>query len=114
MIRLHDGRSLTAVPVYLPEDPAIPVKGVPAEASFTREFVADHELLQREQKTAAPALWGVAYAVVLGIALAFLGLLAWGVHRVSTARMPEAARPQARKPPGTRTVSGLTASLTPA
>ena len=91
MIRLHDGQSLTAVPVYLPEDPAIPVKGIPAEASFTREFVADHTLLQREQKSAAPWLWAIAYAAVLGIAVGFLALLAWGVHRVSTARMPEAA-----------------------
>jgi hypothetical protein len=84
MIRMQHGASLTAIPVYLPEDPAIPVKGVPADPRFTREFVADHKLLQREQKTAAPALWGIAYAVVLGIALSFLALLAWGIHRVST------------------------------
>jgi hypothetical protein len=85
MIRLHEGRSLTAVPMYLPDDPAIPVKGVPASQQFNREFVADHKLLQREQKTAAPWLWGVGYAIVLGIALSFLVLLAWGIHRVSTA-----------------------------
>ena len=30
MIRLHRGNALTALPVYLPEDPAIPVEGVPA------------------------------------------------------------------------------------
>ena len=29
-IRLHTGRSLIGVPVYLPNDPAIPAKGVPA------------------------------------------------------------------------------------
>ena len=85
MIRLHNGSSLTAIPVYLPEDKAIPVKGVPAASNFTREFVADHKLLQREQKAAAPWLWGAGYAVVLGIALGFLVLLAWGVHRAATA-----------------------------
>ena len=85
MIRLHHGQSLTAVPVYLPDDPAIPVKGVPATPSFTREFTADHKLLQREQKAAAPWLWGLGYAVVLGIALSFLALLAWGIHRAATA-----------------------------
>jgi hypothetical protein len=85
MIRLHNGSSLTAIPVYLPEDKAIPVKGVPATPNFTRDFTADHKLLQREQKTAAPWLWGAGYAVVLGIALAFLVLLAWGVHRAATA-----------------------------
>jgi hypothetical protein len=109
MIRLHDGRSLTAVPVYLPDDPAIPVKGIPASQSFTREFVADHELLQREQKTAAPALWALAYGVVLGIALSFLALLAWGLHRVSTAPASEEPKPPApRRPPRQRTDAGLT------
>jgi hypothetical protein len=100
MIRLHHGNSLTAVPVYLPDDPAIPVKGVPAEPRFTRAFIADHKLLQREQKTAAPALWAIAYVVVLGIALAFLALLAWGLHRVSTsADAPEGRPPRERPSP---------------
>ena len=85
MIRLHRGSSLTAIPVYLPADPAIPVGAVPARQRFTRPFVADHKLLQREQKTAAPAMWAIGYAVVLGIALAFLALMAWGIHRASTA-----------------------------
>ena len=102
MVRLHDGRSLTAVPVYLPDDPAIPVKGVPAEQRFNREFVADHELLQREQKAAAPWLWGVGYAVVLGIALSFLALLAWGVHRVSTAPVKPPSVRSDRRPPRAR------------
>jgi hypothetical protein len=85
LIRLHHGNSLTAVPVYLPEDPAIPAKGVPAEPRFEREFVADHEILQREQKSAAPALALIAYAVVVAIALSLLALLAWGLHRLSVA-----------------------------
>jgi hypothetical protein len=88
MLRLHSGNSLMGAPVYLPKDEAIPVEGVPAEPSFTRAFETDHELLQREQKTAAPGLWAVAYGAVLGITLIFLVLLAWGVHRVST-RGPE-------------------------
>jgi hypothetical protein len=98
MIRMHHGASLTAVPVYLPDDPAIPVKGIPASSSFTREFTPDHELLQREQKDAAPWLWGVGYAIVLGIALAFLALLAWGIHRAATAAAPTETKP---KPPST-------------
>jgi hypothetical protein len=87
-------------PVYLPEDKAIPVAGVPAEAQFTRQFKTDHELLQREQKSAAPALWAIAYAAVIGIALGFLALLAWGVHRLSATgaqRAPAAPRPPRRK-----------------
>jgi hypothetical protein len=91
-IRLHHGNSLMAIPLYLPEDKAIPVKGVPATPHFTRTFITDHKLLQREQKTAAPFLWAIAYAVVLGIALSFLALLAWGIHRVSTSPVQESTR----------------------
>jgi hypothetical protein len=83
MIRLHEGAALTAVPVYLPADAAIPVGRIPAPDRFTRPFGDEHKLLQREQQTAAGWLWGAAYGVVLVAALGFLVLLAWGVHRVS-------------------------------
>jgi hypothetical protein len=112
MIRMQHGASLTAIPVYLPDDPAIPVKGVPASRSFTREFVADHKLLQREQKAASPALWAIAYAVVLSIALGFLALLAWGIHRVSTAG--EASSPVRPRTPGKRTRQDRDRTLSPA
>ena len=111
MIRMHHGASLTAVPVYLPDDPAIPVNGVPATRTFTREFTPDHELLQREQKAAAPWLWGVGYAIVLGIALSFLALLAWGIHRAATAA--EAPPVRDRTPPN-RPRQLRDQSLTPA
>ena len=68
LIRLHQGRSLIAIPVFLPEDTAIPAKEVPALSSFTREFRADHEILQREQKAAAGWLTAAAYIAVALIA----------------------------------------------
>ncbi len=83
LIRLHHGRSLTALPVYLPDDPAIPAKGVPASSSSTRSFAADHTILQREQKSAASWLTVAAYLVVVLIALGLLALLTWGLHRLS-------------------------------
>jgi hypothetical protein len=83
MIRLHQGNALTALPVYLPADPAIPVAGVPARPQVERAFANEQKLLQRERKTAAGWLWGTAYGIVLLIALGFLASLAWGVHRVS-------------------------------
>jgi hypothetical protein len=83
MLRLHKGRVLSALPVYLPADPAIPVEGIPAQAQVEREFGDERKLLQRERKSAAGWLWAVAYGAVLAIALGFLALLAWGVHRVS-------------------------------
>ncbi len=85
LIRLHDTDSQTALPIYLPEDSAIPAPEVPAEASFTREFVPDMEILQREQKTADGWLWTLAYLVVLAITLAYLAMVAWGLRRLASA-----------------------------
>jgi hypothetical protein len=84
-IRLHDGNSLTALPVYLPYDPAIPAEGVPAKTQFTRDFVDEKQILQREVKTDPGPLWTVAYLVVLAITLGFLSLVAWGLHRLALA-----------------------------
>jgi len=92
MIRLHTGRALSALPIYLPADPAIPVEGIPASATVEREFGPEQELLQRERKSAAGWLWATAYGAVLALALGFLALLAWGVHRVSAAPGPPTGR----------------------
>jgi hypothetical protein len=83
MVRLHKGNSLTALPIYLPRDAAIPVGEVPAPAHFTRSFGNEHKLLQREQKGGSPLLVALAYSVVASIALALLILLAWGLHRLA-------------------------------
>jgi hypothetical protein len=107
MIRLHSGDALTALPVYLPADPAIPVEGIPAAPRIERAFGDEVALLQRERKAdVAGWLWAAAYGAVLAIALGFLALLAWGVHRASGAQVrpaahrararPAAARPQPR------------------
>jgi hypothetical protein len=85
MIRLHRGNALTALPIYLPADPAIPVEGIPAAARLERPFGPEQKLLQRERKTAAGWLWVAAYGVVFALAMAFLVALTWGVHRVSSA-----------------------------
>jgi hypothetical protein len=92
LIRLHRGTSLTTAPIFLPRDEAIPAKEVPAEPRFERTFVADHTVLQREQKDAASWLTAVAYAVVVVIALSLLVLLAWGLHRLGTAQGPDRPR----------------------
>ena len=88
LVRLHKGNSLTGLPVYLPADEAIPVDEVPATSGATREFIADHEILQREQLTAAARPVGGAYAVVLLITLSFLALIAWGLHRLAVTAEP--------------------------
>jgi hypothetical protein len=101
LLRLHSGRSLAAVPVYLPEDPAIPAKEVAAPAHFSREFSSDHEILQREQKSAASWLPPLAYGVVFLLALAFTGLVAWGIHRIAVTVGEPGAGPR-RAPAGTK------------
>lgn len=96
LIRLHCGRALLGVPLYLPDDPAIPAKAVPAEASFTRSFVPDKEILQREAKPGAAGLTLLAYGVVLAIAIALLGFIAWSLARLSAAGLQSRSRPRSR------------------
>jgi hypothetical protein len=76
LLRVQDGRLMTAVPIYLPADAPLNVKEVPASASFTRAFVPESHILQREKKTdTAGWLWGAANLVVLLCSLAiFLGI----------------------------------------
>ena len=54
LLRVHDGKTLTAVPIYLAADPGIGAKEVPAEASMTRPFVAEITILQRERNPDTP------------------------------------------------------------
>jgi hypothetical protein len=96
MIRLHDAGSLTALPIFLPRDEAIPVGEVPAPARFTRAFSDEHQLLQREQTGGSPVVVALAYATVAAITLSLLALLAWGLHRLAVGREPEARRRRLR------------------
>jgi hypothetical protein len=102
-VRLQQGNDLVGVPVYLPEDRAIPKPEVPANAHFTRDFQADKKLLQREQKEGVSgSLWALAYASVLAIVLALAALLTWallrleagGPRRPARARRTPAAKPE--------------------
>lgn len=100
MVRLHAGRSLTALPIFLPRDPAIPVGEVPAPPRFSRAFVDEHKLLQREQTGGSPVVVALAYATVLGIALSLLALIAWALHRLAfgPGPGPGGRRARARRP----------------
>jgi hypothetical protein len=82
-LRLHDGRELAGLPIFLPEDTAIPVSEVPVEPQMSREFVLDKDNLQREQKDDVPGwLTLAAYIGVGGISLALIGIVAWGLTRL--------------------------------
>jgi hypothetical protein len=82
-LRMQQGDALISMPIFLPEDQAIPAKEVPAEGTFTRAFLKDKKVLQREQKQSVPGfLTLAAYLTVLAIALALIALIAWSLLRV--------------------------------
>jgi hypothetical protein len=98
LLRLHEGNSLLAVPVYLPEDTAIPAPEVRAEAQFTRPFVDETKLLQRELKDDVPGwIWAAASLVVLAISLSFIFALAWGLGRAAGGGGGGTTRPPRRR-----------------
>ncbi|HET7530612.1 MAG TPA: hypothetical protein VFJ98_06595 [Mycobacteriales bacterium] len=82
LLRLGTAGSLQAVPVYLPADPAIPAKGVPAAQHFTRSFVPDKKILQREAVGGSPALQLAAYIALGVIGLIWVGAVAFGLRRL--------------------------------
>ncbi len=102
LIRMHNGNSLSGLPVYAPADAAIPVPAVEApRSSVVRPFVSDHKLLQREAKTNDAAVTYGAYAVIGFFTLLLLAMLAWGLHRIRvTASSPATTQaPQPSRPP---------------
>ena len=99
-MRIQQGDALISMPIFLPKDKAIPAKEVPAEASFTRAFLRDKKVLQREQKQGVPGfLTLAAYLTVLAIALSLIALIAWSLLRVDRgeARSPRAGRTRRRQ-----------------
>jgi hypothetical protein len=81
--RIQQGASLISMPIFMPKDQAIPAKEVPAKASFTRGFLRDKKVLQREQKQGVPGfLTLIAYLTVLAIALSLIALISWALLRV--------------------------------
>jgi hypothetical protein len=85
LIRLSDGRSLEAIPVYMAADPAIPAAEVPAPASFEREFVSDTALLQREARDDSGWLKLPANLLLALIMGSEIAALAYGVVRLRRA-----------------------------
>jgi hypothetical protein len=83
LLRIHDGRTLTAMPIYLPADEALGEDEVPAEDGMTRAAIPEIEILQRELKASGGGLWTVANLVVLFCTLALIAAISWGVGRYS-------------------------------
>jgi hypothetical protein len=85
MLRLENGRGVRALPIYLPEDQAIPAAEVPAQASFTRDFVRDKKILQREAVGGSAFLQLPAYLLLALIVGVWLVAMGFGLRRLETA-----------------------------
>ncbi|BCI55865.1 hypothetical protein NIIDNTM18_51430 [Mycolicibacterium litorale] len=84
LLRVHDGKTLTAVPIYLAGDPGIGAEEVPAEPQFTRPFVSEITILQRERSPDIPqSLWLIGCLVVLACTLAMVAGITWGGGRIN-------------------------------
>ena len=81
MVRLHTGNAILALPIYLPEDPGIPAREVPADPRFERAFELDSEILRREETCGAPWLAGLAYGILAAVALGWLAAIVAAVAR---------------------------------
>ena len=84
LLRVHDSRTFTAVPIYLAGDPGIGAEEVPAEAQFTRPLVPEITILQRERSPDIPqSLWLIGCLVVLACTLAMIAGISWGAGRIN-------------------------------
>ena len=101
LLRVHAGNSLVAVPLFLPEDPAIPAPEVPAKAEFSRDFMSDKEIVLREAKDDVAAPLTVSANVILAALVAgWILALAWGLRRIGPTRPRPSAGRAAPAPAG--------------
>lgn len=100
-LRLATDRDMESVPIFLPEDSAIPAAEVPALAHVTRPFVSDHELLQREAVGGSEGLRRTAYLGLGTLGLGWVAAMALGVWRLGRIE-PQAARRRQLAATGTR------------
>ena len=94
ILRLHSGTSLQGIPIYLPEDSAIPAPAVPA-TDGQRTFAADKHILQREAVTDNVLLERGAYALLAVLAAVWMAVISWGLLRIEgpiDAKPPTGAR----------------------
>ncbi|MDQ1633970.1 MAG: hypothetical protein QOJ32_779 [Frankiaceae bacterium] len=102
-IRYASGNNIQGVPIFFPRDDAIPAPEVRADPTFTRTFLLDKKLLQREQKPGVPTwLTWAAYLSVAALALFMLAVIAWSLRtaagrgRISGPRGPNPTRTSVR------------------
>lgn len=90
LLRVQDGRMMTAVPIWAPADEAIPVPEIPAQTVSTKPFVLEVSILQRERDPSVPPwLFTAGGVVVLFFTLSVITALTWGAGRINNSeRVP--------------------------
>lgn len=84
LLRVHDGTTLTAVPIFLPADPGIGAPATAARSFASPHFVPEIEILQRERSSDHPAwLWTASCLVVLVCSLLLIAGMTWGAGRIN-------------------------------
>lgn len=92
LLRVQDGYTMTAVPIYAPADAAIPAPEIPAQPVITRPFVLENTILQRERDPNAPEwLFTAGSILVLIFTLMVITSLTWGAGRINLESTPEEA-----------------------
>jgi len=110
LLRLATVSSLQALPVYMPADPAIPAKAVPAASQFTRYFVADKKVLQREAVGGSNTLQRIAYGLLALIGLVWVAGIALGMRRLDRTAAQDAGGPPVTGYRGSATTGSLSGS----
>ena len=101
LLRVHDGKTLAAVPIFLAGDPGIGAPEVPAVSPMTRPFTNEVTILQRERNEDIPqSLWLIGCLIVLFCTLAMLAGLTWGAGRINNREPEPAAREPDHEPVG--------------
>ncbi len=92
VLRVQDGRLQAALPIFMAADPGIGAQEVPASTTFTRPFVSEITVLQRERSFDHPSwLFAAAGLLVLLCSLLLVWALSWGAARINE-RYPHSVR----------------------
>jgi hypothetical protein len=98
MVVLHKGDGLQDIPLYLPEDKAIPAPAVITASGTTTHFMREKDVLQREATGGNVNLQRAAYAGLTLLAMAWITAMAWGLRRLGPAPPTGTPQPRRRRP----------------
>lgn len=100
LLRIQDGYTMAAVPIWEPADEAIPADEVPAQPEMTRPFVFENTILQRERDPSAPEWLFTAGSILVAIfTLMVIAGLSWGAGRINVETTPQEVEEDKRPVP---------------